>query len=723
MIQLFKIILYLILILLTAPSWAQTLLEGVVTEKSGEPIPGANVFLEGTYDGATTDVNGRFSFSTQETGPHKLVATFIGYKKHEQPIDLNNAGKSFEIPLTEEINKLDGVTITAGTFEASDERKSVVLRPLDIAMTAGATADIPGALNTLPGAQRVGESGRLFIRGGASNETRTFIDGMLINSFYSASGPNVPTRSRFSPFLFKGTFFSTGGYSAEYGQAMSSALALTTFDMPERTESNISLMSVGGSASHTQRWETGSVFGELAYTNLKPYQSLISQAYEWEKPSESVGGSFMVRQQSGKSGMFKFYGTFDRSSFILHQPDINNTAGKSRIGITNNFSYLNATYKQKLSGNWYYNGGISQTISNNDISFNNDKADEDELAWHLKSVLTNDLSEHITLRVGQEVFLRSFTDNLTGEEGTFVNEKDETLPATFAEADIYVSNKLMFRAGGRLEYSSLVGEWNAAPRASLALKTSQFAQVSLAYGCFYQTPENQRFRVTTQLGNEISSHYILNYQVQKDNRTFRVEGYWKDYNELVKFNGSEPFNPAFYSNGGGGYARGVDVFWRDARSFRNIDYWVSYSFLDTERDHLDFPTTATPGFASKHNFSVVYKHFIDLINSQIGATYSFGSGRAYTNPNQDGFMNSQLPSYQDLSFNIAYLFRPQVIVYASATNLLGRDNIFGHEFANAPDANGMYASREIGQPAKRFLFVGIFVTMSGDKNANQLENL
>ncbi len=723
MIQLLKILFYFLLLAFTFPTLAQTTLEGTVTEKSGEPIPGANVFLDGTYDGATTDINGHFSFSTEETGAHKLVITFIGYKRFEQAIDLSGAIQPFEITLTEEINKLDGVTITAGAFEASDEKKSVVLKPLDIAMTAGATADIPGALNTLPGAQRVGESGRLFIRGGASNETRTFIDGMLINSFYSASGPNVPTRSRFSPFLFKGTFFSTGGYSAEYGQAMSSALALTTFDMPERTESNISLMSVGSSASHTQRWEKGSVFGELAYTNLKPYQSLINQAYEWEKPSESAGGSFMVRQQSGKSGMLKLYGTFDRSSFILHQPDINRASGKSRVGITNHFTYLNATYKSKLGGKWYYSGGISQTVSNNDISFNADKLNEDELAWHLKSALSNDVSEHVTLRVGQEVFLRSFADNITSEGGALVNEKDETLPATFAEADIYLSNKLMFRAGGRLEYSSLVGEWNAAPRASLALKTSQFAQVSLAYGRFYQTPENQRFRVTTQLGSEVSSHYILNYQVQKDNRTFRVEGYWKDYDKLVKFNGSEPFNPTFFTNGGEGYARGLDIFWRDARTFKYIDYWVSYSFLDTERNHLDFPAAAAPGFASKHNFSVVYKHFIEVINSQIGATYSFGSGRPYTNPNEDGFMNSRLPNYQDVSFNIAYLFRPQIIMYASATNLLGRDNIFGYEFANAPDANGVYASREIGQPAKRFFFLGIFITMSGDKNANQLENL
>jgi hypothetical protein len=225
------------------------------------------------------------------------------------------------------------------------------------------------------------------------------------------------------------------------------------------------------------------------------------------------------------------------------------------------------------------------------------------------------------------------------------------------------------------------------------------------------------------LTSEISSHYILNYQIQKDNRTFRIEGYMKAYDQLVKYNGEEPYNPTYFNNKGYGDANGLDIFFRDAKTFRNIDYWVSYSFLDTERNYLTYNSAAVPGFASKHNFSFVYKHFIDAIKSQVGFTYSYGSGRYYNDPNKDGFMNSQLPSYQDFSFNMAYLFRPQVIFYASATNLLGRDNVFGYQFADNPNSDGVFESRAIGQPAKRFLFLGVFITLSKDKSKNQLENL
>ncbi|MFB0908999.1 MAG: TonB-dependent receptor plug domain-containing protein, partial [Spirosomataceae bacterium] len=81
-----------------------------------------------------------------------------------------------------------------------------------------------------PGANRVGETEGLFVRGGSANETKTVIDGMIVQNPFFSNTPDVPQRGRFSPFMFKGTAFSTGGYSAQYGQALSSVLLLDTQD-------------------------------------------------------------------------------------------------------------------------------------------------------------------------------------------------------------------------------------------------------------------------------------------------------------------------------------------------------------------------------------------------------------------------------------------------------------------------------------------------------------
>jgi len=237
-----KILLTPLITLLYLQSFAQVKISGHVVESGGEAVPGVNVFLADTYDGASTDANGYFEFETQERGKRILAARFVGYKEFIQEIEIQNENFEFTIKLIETINELQAVTITAGAFTASDVARRTVFRALDIATTAGATADIAGALNTLPGTQKVGESGRLFVRGGDGNETRTFIDGLVVLDAYKPSAPNTPSRGRFLPFMFKGTSFSIGGYSAEYGQALSSALVLDSKDKAELTRTDFGVL-------------------------------------------------------------------------------------------------------------------------------------------------------------------------------------------------------------------------------------------------------------------------------------------------------------------------------------------------------------------------------------------------------------------------------------------------------------------------------------------------
>src|SRR5690606_27304614 len=173
-----------------------------------------------TNDGTSSLVHCTIYFTTEELGLQVMVVSFIGYPEKQQELTLPSS-ESLTVTLEEQFSRMDGVTITAGAFEASDEKKGVLLRPLDIATTAVATADISGALNTFPGTTKVGETGRLFVRGGEGHETQTFIDGVWVQNAYNATADNLPSRNRFSPFMFKGTLFSTGGYSAEYSQALS----------------------------------------------------------------------------------------------------------------------------------------------------------------------------------------------------------------------------------------------------------------------------------------------------------------------------------------------------------------------------------------------------------------------------------------------------------------------------------------------------------------------
>src|SRR5688572_20929295 len=191
---------------------SQVTVSGKLTDAKGNPLPNASVLIKDTYDGTTTDSTGKFQMTTSETGSQILEVSLSGFDTYQKSIILGKENISFAISLKEHVTELKAVVLSAGSFEASDQKRVTVLNSIDIVTTASANADITEAIKTLPGAQQVGEEEGLFVRGGTAGESKTFIDGTLVNNFFFSSEPGIAQRGRFNPFLFKGTVFSAGGY-------------------------------------------------------------------------------------------------------------------------------------------------------------------------------------------------------------------------------------------------------------------------------------------------------------------------------------------------------------------------------------------------------------------------------------------------------------------------------------------------------------------------------
>jgi outer membrane cobalamin receptor len=253
---------------------------------------------------------------------------------------------------------------------------------------------------------------------------------------------------------------------------------------------------------------------------------------------------------------------------------------------------------------------------------------------------------------------------------------------------------------------------------------SKNSQFSFAYGNFDQAPKAEYLKYSSNFKNEKAAHYILNYQYVKGTRTLRAELYLKEYDDLVKFDTQTVQYETKFTNNGTGYAKGLDVFWRDGSTIKNLEYWISYSYIDTKRDYKNFFAEVTPSFVAKQNVSLVTKYWIGDWKSQLGLTQQFSTGRPYNNPNEASFMNSLTKSYSSLSFSWAYLLSQQKILYFSVSNVLGTKNIFGYNYANTANIDtGIFARKEIIPTADRFFFVGFFWTISDNKKDNQLKNL
>ncbi|HNZ72352.1 MAG TPA: carboxypeptidase-like regulatory domain-containing protein, partial [Prolixibacteraceae bacterium] len=81
----------LLLIFTSLQSFAQITIKGNVTDENKEPLPGVNIYVEGSYDGGSSDANGCFNFTTTETDTKKIMASFIGFKTWEKEIDLSTS--------------------------------------------------------------------------------------------------------------------------------------------------------------------------------------------------------------------------------------------------------------------------------------------------------------------------------------------------------------------------------------------------------------------------------------------------------------------------------------------------------------------------------------------------------------------------------------------------------------------------------------------------------
>lgn len=696
-------------------SISQTAIKGKVTDTDGQPLPGANVMIKGTYDGAGTDANGVYTFKTSAKGKQILLVSFVGYEITEKPIEINGGELVVDLSLKSKSNQIADVVISAGTFEAADKKKSVTLQPLDIVTTPSAAGDIYGALTALPGASMVGEDGRLFVRGGDGYESKTFIDGLLVKKPYSSTTPDLPSRGRFSPFLFSGTMFSTGGYSAEYGQALSSALILNTNAFPQRTQTELSFLTVGLGATQTYKGKDASLSVGAEYYNLQPYFSIVSQDVKWNRYPESLGLTLTSRLRTKGDGVIKIFSTFSSGNSGLSYPEMTTPGAMQNITLSNRNSYTNVNYTRNLSG-WSVKSGVAFTYDENILGLGGFDVNDYNKNAQIRFAMKRKFNERFTLNLGGEETVNLFTEKyheFTPDFQFRSNIKDFN-SALFTEAEVKPLSKLAVRFGLRGENSSVINDKKLAVRTSAAWLISKDIQFSLAYGTFYQTPEESIMKFDPKLGYEQAVHYIANIQYEKNDRIFRVEGYYKQYNNLVTYNAAQYFNPLTYSNSGDGFSKGIDVFYRDRKSIKNLDFWVSYSYIDSKRKYRDYPAKVAPSFAANHNFTIVAKQWIQSITTQFGATFSLSSGRPYNDPNSTQFMDRKTSNYCDLSLNVSHLtsiFGKGAVLYASVNNVFGRDNIYGYRFYSTPNSFGVYESIPVRAESKRFILFGLFVTI------------
>ena len=657
---------------------AQTLVSGTVTD-GRQPITGANVFIMGTIDGCLADSLGRFTFTTDKKGEATLKVTCIGYDEVTLTANVGNMNH-LSIRMHERATTIDEVVVTASTFSFGKTSNYQTMDALDVVMAGNSCGDIVAALQTLPGTQKVGEDGKLYVRGGDSGECQTFVNGMHVLMPYSSNTENNAVRGRFSPFLFKGINFSLGGYDGEYGQALSSVLPMETTDMAVSDKYGVSASLVDWNAGGTKAFENGSLSANAALTSMHLYNRLFSERNDYVRPYAKLSGEAQYKREFSTSTILKSYIGYDLTS-VGQQVEGRNLSFKEHN------AYANITCKKSLPKGCSLFMGVANSSVFNDIDGARVAGDHyrnfrNEVHW--KAEMRKGCSQSLKMSAGVEDYLRY--SKLRYD--TLQSPLHYNIFAAHADTRWRIMPRLFLHLSVRAEM--MRGDWLMMPRATLTFLPNKRLQCSFVTGRYSQVASDEYLMQGGHtLGQGTADHAILSIQYKTSETLLRLEPYWKKYRRLPLWENG------LYQPHGYGKSRGVDLFLENHSLFQNLSTTLSYSFNDSERLYLDYDRPSTPDFVSRHNLRVTAKYAIGKTIFSLSESYA--SGRRFT--------LADTPPYNSVDVCVTHLLHPKVIVYASLSNILGRTNVFRYDDKGRP----VTASRD------RFFYIGIFVSLKNTK--------
>ena len=199
-------------------------LRGKVKDKeSGEPLIGANVLVDGTSLGAASDINGEYVILSVPPGIYTIKSTYIGYA----PVTISNVRILSNITTTQDI-QMSSTAVQASEVVIVAERPLIQRNTTNtIRVTTQenlASLPVRGLQNIVALEAGVSErNGNLYVRGGRSGEIAYTIDGSgTTNPFYNSNNINVIQEA------IEEIQVQSGGFTAEYGGAMSGLVRTTT---------------------------------------------------------------------------------------------------------------------------------------------------------------------------------------------------------------------------------------------------------------------------------------------------------------------------------------------------------------------------------------------------------------------------------------------------------------------------------------------------------------
>ena len=534
------IILFLSLIVLSNTLSSQSLkVYGVITNViNNEPIPFANIIIEGTSIGTISDINGNYEILKLPAGSYNFKCSYIGYDTNIKSEIMVSSNKNLRLDfsLSENSEILGEVKVQGNTFNKT-KASPVSLRTInasEISKSAGGNRDISKVVANLPGvASSASFRNDIIVRGGSPSENKFFLDGIeipTINHFTTQGSSGGPV-GILNVNLIREVDFYTGAFPANRGNALSSVMELKLI---EGNEEEISGSFALGSSDAGFTLNTPlSNKSTLLLSIRRSYLQFLFKVLKLPFLPTYNDMQFKYSYKPNKKNQFNVLGIATIDDFSLNTEINDEEEDSMQIAINNynlNNLVINKQWNYTLGGTWrhfFNNSNLFFVISRNHL--NNtalkflDYADENsqkildyksEEIENKSRLEYNFLKNNYSFNVGVNLEDANYTNNTTqlftvGDSIiTGINNSNLQFIkyGLFAQiSKTYLANTLSTSFGLRIDGNSFTESTNStnlSPRLSLAYNINSKTSINTNVGRFHQLPSY------TILGFENNGNYL-----------------------------------------------------------------------------------------------------------------------------------------------------------------------------------------------------------------------
>lgn len=704
-------------------------LSGIVTDATGLPLPGATVAVAKSSGFVVTDERGAFTLAAVQPDA-EIVVSMPGFteRRLKAPADRSQIQR---IALA--LSGLSEVVAVTAAAPPSAAQSIIPMSPLDIVRTPGTQADLMRALGTQPGVAQIDDGAGLFVRGGDVSEVLVLFDGVVVSHPYRYESPTGGFRGAVDPFLTAGAAFTTGGFSAIYGNSLSAVVDLQGLGRPRGRQATVTAGLAGISATVSQ--PLGSRAG-IRFAANRTTPSLLFSVNPSPKQFDRLPGGWDISGSatldSPRLGSLRVTSLMqgdhvgvelEKDAFVgfLH------SATRHELGI--------ARWSRGLSSRWLaeISLGADRYTKNTDVGVisvdereqhrsGRAQASGDAFGWTVRLGVDSDV---IDTRITG--FVPTKGGDLAGVSGSSVFDiahRDWRAGAFATAARSF--GRLTPEFGIRADRFDAAQQVTADPRVSIRAGLGGANSIRLSAGLYHQAPSPEYFdsvRGAARLEAMSSTHVVAGVEHGKtDGPVFaRLEVYQKRYTALPLDAGAGGFTSDGY-----GSARGLDLYVR--RLTPKVDLKVSASLLQARRrwtsadqqDRFPLPDgTWAPDFDIPYSAQAVAN--VNLTGSlSMAASWRVAAGRPFTpaigsikttggfEPVWASINSERLPRYDrvDLSISLLKPAGSSAVVYFASV-----DNLFNHRNAFEAAYSADYSTRRlVSSSSPRSFYVGCSIT-------------